>query len=58
MNAPVDPELMQAANERPNESSDSEVIAAALPAPAGADDFGAWLVSRSGRLPEDFEPEF
>lgn len=58
LSARVDPGLLRAARERLGEGSDSEVVNAALAVLAGGDDFGAWLVSRSGRLPGDFELEF
>ncbi len=54
----VDPGLMQAARDKLGAGSDTEVVTAALAVLAGGDDFGAWLVSREGRLPEDFELGF
>ena len=58
LSARVDPGLLRAARERLGESSDTEVVNAALAVLAGGDEFGAWLVGHSGRLPEDFELEF
>lgn len=51
----VDPGLMEAARARTGLRSDSDLINAALAVVAAGDDFGAWLVGQSGRLPEDFE---
>jgi hypothetical protein len=58
LSARVDPGLLRAARERLGENSDTEVVNAALAVLAGDDEFGAWLVGRAGRLPEDFELEF
>lgn len=51
----VDPGLIEAARRRTGLRSDSDLINAALAMLAAGDDFGAWLVRQSGRLPEDFE---
>jgi hypothetical protein len=51
----VDPGLIEAARRRTGLRSDSDLINAALAMIAAGDDFGAWLVKQSGRLPEDFE---
>lgn len=51
----VDPGLIEAARRRTGLRSDSDLINAALAIVAAGDDFGAWLVRQSGRLPEDFE---
>lgn len=51
----VDPGLIEAARRRTGLRSDSDLINAALAMIAAGDDFGAWLVRQSGRLPEDFE---
>ncbi len=58
LSARVDPGLLNAARARFGQGSDSEVVNAALAVLAGSDDFGAWLVGRSGSLPQDFELEF
>ena len=58
LSARVDPGLLRAARDRLGEHSDTEVVNAALAVLAGGDEFGVWLVGRSGRLPEDFELEF
>ena len=58
LSARVDPGLLDAARNRIGEGSDSEVVTAALALLAGHDDFGAWLVSRAGALPDGFELEF
>lgn len=50
----VDPGLIEAARRRTGLRSDSDLINAALAMIAAGDDFGAWLVRQSGRLPEDF----
>jgi hypothetical protein len=51
----VDPGLIAAARRRTGLRSDSDLINAALAVIAAGDDFGAWLVTQAGRLPEDFE---
>ena len=51
----VDPGLIDAARQRTGLHSDSDVINAALAVIAAGDDFGTWLVTQAGRLPEDFE---
>ena len=51
----VDPGLIEAARQRTGLRSDSDLINAALAVIAAGDDFGAWLVSQAGTLPEDFE---
>lgn len=51
----VDPGLIEAARQRTGLRSDSDLVNAALAMIAAGDDFGAWLVRQSGRLPEDFE---
>lgn len=51
----VDPGLLAAARRRTGLSSDSDLVNAALAVVAAGDDFGAWLVTQAGRLPEDFE---
>jgi hypothetical protein len=51
----VDPGLIEAARRRTGLQGDSDLINAALAVIAAGDDFGAWLVRQSGRLPEDFE---
>jgi hypothetical protein len=51
----VDPGLIEAARRRTGLHSDSDLINAALAVIAAGDDYGAWLVRQSGRLPEDFE---
>lgn len=51
----VDPGLIEAARRRTGLRSDSDLINAALAVIAAGDDFGAWLVTQAGRLPEDFE---
>jgi hypothetical protein len=51
----VDPGLIEAARRRTGLRSDSDLINAALAVIAAGDDFGAWLVSQAGRLPENFE---
>ena len=51
----VDPGLIEAAKRRTGLERDSDLINAALAMIAAGDDFGAWLVSQAGRLPEDFE---
>ncbi len=51
----VDPGLIEAARRRTGLRSNSDLINAALAMIAAGDDFGAWLVRQSGRLPEDFE---
>jgi len=58
LSARIDPGLIQAARERLGQGSDTEIVTAALAVLAGGDDFGAWLVGQSGRLPEDFELAF
>jgi hypothetical protein len=58
LSARVDPGLLDAARQRLGQGSDTEVVTAALAVLAGGEDFGAWLVSRAGRLPQDFELEF
>jgi hypothetical protein len=51
----VDPGLIAAARRRTGLRSDSDLVNAALAVIAAGDDFGAWLVTQAGRLPEDFE---
>jgi len=51
----VDPGLLAAARRRTGLPTDSDLVNAALAVIAGGDDFGAWLVTQAGRLPEDFE---
>jgi hypothetical protein len=51
----VDPGLIEAARHRTGLNRDSDLINAALAVIAAGDDYGAWLVRQSGRLPEDFE---
>jgi hypothetical protein len=51
----ADPGLIEAARRRTGLHSDSDLINAGLAVIAAGDDFGAWLVRQSGRLPEDFE---
>ncbi len=51
----VDPGLLAAARRRTGLQSDSDLVNAALAVVAAGDDFGAWLVTQAGRLPEDFE---
>ena len=51
----VDPGLLAAARRRTGLRSDSDLVNAALAVVAAGDDFGAWLVTQAGRLPEDFE---
>ena len=58
LSARVDPGLLKAARARLGQGSDSEVVTAALAVLAGGDDFGPWLVSRAGALPDDFDLEF
>ena len=48
----VDPGLIEAARRRTGLRSDSDLINAALAVIAAGDDFGAWLVTQAGRLPE------
>jgi hypothetical protein len=55
LNTRVDPGLIAAARRRTGLNSDSDLINAALAVIAAGDDYGAWLVRQSGRLPEDFE---
>lgn len=55
LSARVDPGLLEEAKRRSGAQSDSEVVSAALALMASDDNFGAWLVSRKGRLPDDFE---
>lgn len=52
----VDPGLIEAARRRTGLRATSQIINAALAVLAAGDDFGPWLVSQAGRLPEDFEP--
>jgi hypothetical protein len=51
----VDPGLIEAARRPTGIHSDSDLINAALAVIAAGDDYGAWLIRQSGRLPEDFE---
>jgi len=55
LSARVDPGLLAAARRRTGLRSDSDLVNAALAVVAAGDDFGAWLVTQAGRLPEDFE---
>jgi hypothetical protein len=52
------PDFLNAAWARLGQGSDSKVITAALEVLRGGDDFGPWLVSQAGALPDDFELEF
>lgn len=58
VSARLNPGLMEAARLKLGAASDTEVLTAALTVLAGGDDFGAWLVSRAGHLPKDFELGF
>ncbi len=58
VSARLDTGLLAAAKAKLGAQSDTEVLTAALAIVAGDDDFGAWLVSRGGRLSADFELEF
>jgi hypothetical protein len=58
LSARVDPGLIEAARARSGITNDSDLVNAALAMMAAPDDFGAWLTSRAGTLPEDFELDF
>jgi hypothetical protein len=58
VSARLDPGLLEAARAKMGLDNDTDLLTAALAIAAGDDDFGAWLVTRGGRLPEDFELEF
>jgi len=58
VSARLDAGLLAAAKTKIGARTDTEVLTAALAIVAGDDDFGAWLVTRSGSLPADFELEF
>jgi hypothetical protein len=55
MSARVDPGLVKAAKKRTGITNESDLVNAALAVIAADDDFGPWLVSQAGRLPDDFE---
>jgi hypothetical protein len=55
LSARVDPGLIKAAKARTGITNDSDLVNAALAVIAAGDDFGPWLVSQAGRLPDDFE---
>jgi hypothetical protein len=54
----VDQDLLSTVKTRLNVTSDTEAIELALVNMAITDDFGSWLVSQAGKLPEDFNLEF
>ena len=58
LSARIDPGLLQAAKRKSGIENESELVAAALAALAGADDFGPWFAAQAGRLPKDFALDF
>jgi hypothetical protein len=58
VSARLDPGLLEAARAKIGVDNDTDLLTAALAIAAGDDEFGAWLVTRSARLPADFELEF
>jgi hypothetical protein len=58
VSARLDQGLVDAARAKMGPATDTELLTAALAIMAGDDEFGAWLVTRGDRLPQDFQLEF